>query len=92
MRILIVDGENFKYKAGEALKELNETEPKWALYNFTGLFQKVLNGVTFDEKRFYYARLKMHPDTKEKSQKLIDEQRALLLNIRKQGFVPSLFF
>ncbi len=88
MRILLIDGENFKYKAGEALKELGKPEPDWALYNFAGLFQKVLNGIKFDEKRFYYARLKMHPDTKEKSQKLIDGQRALLLNIRKQGFLP----
>ena len=87
MRILLIDGENFKYKASEAFKELGKQEPDWALYDFAGLFQKVLNGTSFDEKRFYYARLKMHPDTQEKSQTLIDEQRALLLNIRKQGFV-----
>lgn len=88
MRVLLIDGENFKYKANEAIVELKKSEPDWALYNFAGLFQKVLNGIKFDEKRFYYARLKIHPDTKEKSQKLIDEQRALLLNIRRQGFLP----
>lgn len=88
MRILFIDGENFKYKAKEALKELEQKEPNWALYNFKSLFEKVLNGIHFDEKRFYYAKLRIHPDTKEKSQKLVDEQRALLLNIKKQGFIP----
>lgn len=89
MRILLIDGENFKYKAKEALKELEKSEPNWAVYNFNGLFQKILNGIHLDEKRFYYARLKMHPDTKEKSQKLINEQRALLLNVKNQGFTAS---
>jgi uncharacterized LabA/DUF88 family protein len=88
MRILFIDGENFKYKAREAVGESDQRELNWTSYNFDGLFQKVLNGIYLDEKRFYYARLKMHPDTKQKSQKLIEEQRALLLNIRNQGFTP----
>lgn len=88
MRVLFIDGENFKYKAKEAVGELSKAKFNWTSYNFSGLFQKVLNGVHIDEKRFYYARLKMHPDTKKKSKELIDEQRALLLNIKNQGFTP----
>lgn len=88
MRILFLDSENFKHKAVESLTELDLKEPDWATYNFSGLFKKVLNKIGFDEKRFYYARLKIHPDTKEKSEKLIAEQRALLFNVRNHGFIP----
>ncbi len=90
MRILFFDAENFKHKALEATNELSQAQLNWNSFNFSGLFQKVMKGVDFDEKRFYYARLRIHPDTEEKSKKLIEDQRTLLLNIRNHDFIPIL--
>ncbi len=39
-----------------------------------------------DEKVFYFAKLKEHRQTKEKSKQLIEEQRLLKTHLEKQGF------
>lgn len=84
--ILFVDGENFKRKARQVFDEFKKLRPKWDDYDFAGLFNKILQGVKIDKKIFYFARLKEHPQTKEKSKQLIEEQRLLKTHLERQGF------
>jgi len=46
----------------------------------------VLSGLTLDRKVFYFARVKEHGDSREKSKQLIEEQRLLKTHLEKQGF------
>ena len=84
--ILFIDGENFKGKTKSVFKELNKSKPEWHNYDFNGLFNKILQSAQINEKIFYFARLKEHPQTKEKSKQLIEEQRLLKTHLEKQGF------
>ncbi len=84
--ILFVDGENFIKKLKTVFKEMNRPKPQWDNYDFNGLLNKVLEEIKIDKKRFYFARLKEHPHTKEKSKKLIEERRLLKNHLEKQWF------
>ena len=84
--ILLVDGENFKGKMKTLFKEAGKTKPIWHEYDFVGLFKKVLDGVPVERKVFYFARIKEHADSKEKSKQLIEEQRFLKTHLEAQGF------
>lgn len=55
-------------------------------YDFRGLFEKVLQGTNVKRSVFYFGRIKEDPQTKEKSQELIEEQRLLKTHLEKQGF------
>ncbi|MFA6414404.1 MAG: NYN domain-containing protein [Candidatus Paceibacterota bacterium] len=84
--VLLIDGENFKGKIKTIFKEAGKERPIWYEYNFKGLLDKVLNGLQIDQKVFYFARVKEHQDSKEKSKLLIEEQRLLKTHLEKQGF------
>lgn len=84
--VLFIDGENFKGKTKSVFRKLEELRPEWHTYDFVGLFNKILSGAKVDEKIFYFAKLKEHPETKEKSQQLIEEQRLLKTHLETQGF------
>lgn len=84
--ILLIDGENFKRKLGAVFKEAKKPRPIWSDYDFKGLFDKVLANIKIDKKVFYFARVKEHPDTLEKSRQLVEEQRLLKTHLEKQGF------
>ena len=60
--------------------------PQPHLFNFKGLFDKVLKDIKIDKQVFYFARLKEHANTKEKSKQLIEAQRLLKTALEKQGF------
>lgn len=60
--------------------------PRWETYNFRGLLDRVLEGISVDEKIFYFAKIKEHPETREKSKKLILERRLLKTHLENQGF------
>lgn len=60
--------------------------PAWDSYGFDGLLTHVLEGIPIDEKIFYFAKIKEHPATKEKSQELIKERRSVKTYLEKQGF------
>ncbi len=83
--ILLIDGENFKnyikYALGGDKKELI-----WSKYNFEGLFDLVLDGYKINRVVFYFAKLKKHDQTKDKSLRLIEDQRLLKTHLEKQGF------
>ena len=75
--VLFVDGENFKGKIKAVFREMGKDKPVWHQYDFQGLINKVLAGVLVDRKVFYFARVKGHEDSKEKSRELIAEQGLL---------------
>lgn len=84
--ILLVDGENFKGKIRSVLYSAHKEKPLWQEYNFKGLFEKVLGGIQIERRVFYFARIKEHPASKDKSRILIEEQRLLKTHLEKQGF------
>ena len=83
---LFIDGENFKYKIRSVFKESGKNKPLWRNYDFKGLLDKVLEGIDIDKKVFYFAKIKEHKESKEKSKQLIEEQRLLKTHLEKQGF------
>ncbi len=83
---LFVDGENFKGKMRFVFKEAGRGKPIWHEYDFKGLLDKVLAGMELQRKVFYFARIKEHEDSKEKSRQLIEEQRLLKTHLERQGF------
>jgi uncharacterized LabA/DUF88 family protein len=84
--VLFVDWENFKGKMKAVFANAKLSKPKWYKYNFQGLFTKVLQGIPIHGKVFYFARIKKHEDSKEKSQELIEEQRLLKTHLEQSGF------
>jgi len=86
--ILFIDGRNFISRIKSVLSPEKEKgkEVDFSIYNFTGLLDKVLAGISIDKKIFYIGRLAKHEKTKEKSAELIRKQRELKTHLEKQGF------
>lgn len=84
--LLLIDGENFKGKIRSVFKENDKGRPIWDAYDFKGLLRKVLNGIEIELQVFYFARIKEHKESREKSRQLIEEQRLLKNHLEKQGF------
>lgn len=84
--ILLIDGENLKGKIKAVFKEAKKDKPVWHEFDFVSLFEKVLAGIKIDKKIFYFARIKEHDNTKEKSKQLIEDQRLLKTHLEAQGF------
>ncbi|MDO8603950.1 MAG: NYN domain-containing protein [bacterium] len=84
--ILLIDGENFKGKMKAVFYNAGKDKPTWHKYNFSGLFEKVLDGYFIERKVFYFARIKEHEDSKEKSKQLVQDQRLLKTHLERQGF------
>ncbi len=85
-KLLLIDGENFKGKIRSVYKSMNKNKPKWHLYDFKGLLDKVLGENEFETPVFYIAKITEHKDSIEKSKQLIEEQRLLKTHLEKQGF------
>jgi uncharacterized LabA/DUF88 family protein len=84
--ILLIDGQNFKGKIKSVFKEARKNKPVWHEYNFAGLLNRVLSGITIDKKIFYFAKIRENERSKEKSKQLIEEQRLLKTHLELQGF------
>lgn len=84
--VLLIDGENFKGKIKGVFTDGGTDKPVWHQFNFRGLLDSALKGITIDRVIFYFARVKEHPDSKEKSRALIEEQRLLKTNLEKYGY------
>ena len=84
--LLFVDGENFKGKIRSVFNDAGRQRPVWHTYDFKGLLEQVLSGIAIDRKIFYFARIKEHEESKEKSRQLIEEQRLLKTRLEQQGF------
>lgn len=89
--ILFIDGENFVKKIRTVFETEEKSRPRLNVYDFQGLLDKVLKDIKIDKVIFYFAHLKEHPDTKEKSKQLIEEQRLLKSHLQNQGFEVVLF-
>lgn len=84
--ILFIDGRNFLGKLEDVFEVENKPVPSWETYDFHGLLNHVLKGIEVNERIFYFAKIKEHPDTKVRSQKLILERRLLKTHLENQGF------
>ena len=83
---LFIDGRNFLEKLEDVFELEKKEKPLWHTYNFRGLIDQVLKGITIDEGIFYFAKIKEHPDTVVKSKQLAGELRALKTHLEKQSF------
>lgn len=83
---LLVDGENFKAKIKAAFRLAGIDRPAWHHYDFAGLFAHVLKGTEIDQTRFYFGKLRFDPDSAQKSNQLIEEQRLLKTHLEASGF------
>lgn len=88
--ILFIDGENFVKKLQAVLKQEEQPKVEPYLYDFKGLLDKILQEIEIDKKLFYFARLKEHLETREKSRQLIEVQRRLKQHLEQQGFTVIL--
>lgn len=84
--LVYIDARNFQGKLEDIFESENIAIPVWHEYDFKGLLTKVLEGIAVDEMVFYMARIKEHPNTKVKSQKLILARRLLKTHLEQQGF------
>ena len=83
--VLLIDGENLKGKM-KAVLQSKEDRVRWHYYDFRGLLENVLKGISVDRSVFYFAHVKEHPESREKSKMLIQEQRLFKTHLEKQGF------
>jgi uncharacterized LabA/DUF88 family protein len=90
--ILFIDGENFRKKVIEILIDesvLKKTdEPNWNNFNFSALFDELLDDIEVNRKVFYFSKIIKHRDTQKKSEQLIQRRRLLknFLEGESQGF------
>ena len=84
--VLLIDGENFKGKIRSVFSDIKKERLLWHKYDFKGLLDKVLDGIKINRKVFYFARIKEHESSQEKSKQLIEEQRLLKTHLERQGF------
>ena len=84
---LFIDGENFIAKVEKVIEEegLSFKKVDITKIRINELMQSVFKDLTIHESRFYSAKLRVHPETKEKSLYLINKQRALKTTLEKEG-------
>ena len=86
--VLFIDGENFFFKIKHILKQhkVKDIPQKLTQLDYNALFQTSLKNRIPREKVVYVARLKAHPDTPVKSERLIAFQRKIRNVLAAQGF------
>ncbi len=84
--VFLIDGENLKGKIKAVFNGAGKDKPIWHEYDFKALFAKALNGIVIDRSAFYFAKIREHEDSMEKSKQLIAEQRLLKTHLENQGF------
>mgnify|MGYP001584439444 FL=1 len=84
--VLLIDGENLKGKIKAVFVDAKKEKLVWHQYDFKRLFDIVLKGTVIQRRVFYFARIKEHESSKEKSKQLIEDQRLLKTHLEKQGF------
>lgn len=85
---LFIDGENFIAKIEKVIESegISSNKVDITKIRIKELIKQVFKNLIIDESRFYSAKLRVHPDTKEKSLYLISKQRALKTTLEKEGF------
>jgi uncharacterized LabA/DUF88 family protein len=84
--VLFIDGENFKKKCGEVLFQNGIKNVEFDKFDFSGLFETVLEDIDVESKVFYAAKINKHPQTPAKSLQLIEQQRRLKTYLESNGF------
>ena len=86
--ILFIDGENFRHKVEDVVKEegIDKNTIDFASIDIQHLVKSVQKDFNIRTKLFYAARLKEYKETIKKSKELIAIQRRLKTNLEKQGF------
>ncbi len=82
---LFIDGRNFLSKIDDVLNPNKDRQIDFSLYNFSALLEHVLSGLKVDRKIFYIGKLLKHPETLQKSEELIEQQRKLKLLLRSRA-------
>lgn len=83
---LFIDGQNFLEKVKAVFHHERKPVPPWPAFDFRALFTSALQGIDVRDKVIYFAKLSVHPETPEKSRKLIEERRLLKNHLERQGF------
>lgn len=87
MKHLLVDGENLKGKIKYLCDEVFHVEhPQWNLFNFPKMFESSLGSRKIDRVVFYFAKIKIHQESIQKSKELIEEQRLLKTALESFGY------
>jgi uncharacterized LabA/DUF88 family protein len=84
--VLFIDGRNFQGFLNYILNPDNKKDIDFSIYNFSGLLNKVLSRINIDRKIFYFGKMLKYKETKDKSDELIEKQRALKSALETQGF------
>ncbi|MBI5123766.1 NYN domain-containing protein [Candidatus Roizmanbacteria bacterium] len=85
--VLFIDGENFIHKIEDVLKRHPEgNKVDVASLDFNKIFRGPLQEYKITRRIFYAAKLHFHPETKEKSEKLLKTQRKLRNTLLHQKF------
>jgi uncharacterized LabA/DUF88 family protein len=69
---------------------LQLSHPKWELFDFPRMFNSALASYPFDRVIFYFAKIKFHPQSPDKSNELIQEQRLLKTALESHGYTVEL--
>jgi hypothetical protein len=83
---LFIDGQNFLEKIKAVFQYEHTKRPPWSQFDFRALFASALQSLPVDERVIYFAKISEHPETLEKSRKLIEERRLLKNRLEQQGF------
>ena len=70
--ILFIDGRNFISKMKFILDPDQNKDIDFSIYNFIGLFEKVLSNIKIDKRIFYFCRIIKDTRTEKKSIELIE--------------------
>jgi len=86
--VLLIDGENFKYKIKEILKTNISANKNLNIYDFNMelLFKNLIKDKNLNEKNYYSAKLHYYKETAKKSKVLIKEQRKWKRKLEESGF------
>lgn len=90
--VIFIDGENFFYKIKKIVDSSKIKQKKdISKISLDAILKEILNSYDIDSKKYYAAKLHIHPKTKEKSQKLINSQRSLFNNLKKENYDVVIF-
>lgn len=82
---MYIDGQNFLARIRSILRRRGESETDITTYDFWGLLNHVFKNEKVDLASIYFAKLHAEERTKEKSEELIEREKALKEHLERQG-------
>jgi len=83
--ILYIDGENLKHYIKKILEKHSKIK-SFVEIDLNLLLASALETIDIRDRRFYSAKVRLHPSFEKKSNELIQKQRKLKTLLEKQGF------